>query len=187
MLAQALIFIFNYETFSKTYSSSELNWDSGSKICYWCIKAEDVSSLCAELFPLIQEIWACFTVGISFQGLIKMNAQVASDHFYSTMLLTKWKVGVIKPWNCNYPLGSAQQLCFRMFPIWIQCLLQQRRKAAVQRWACVCLRIDKLAFAEEFASCMFKMENLTSEFFYQVTVYFMYFILLLCTVTANHK
>lgn len=34
MLAQALIFIFNYETLSKTYFSSELKWDSGSKIYY---------------------------------------------------------------------------------------------------------------------------------------------------------
>lgn len=34
MLAQALIFIFNYETFSKTSFSSEQNWDSESKRCY---------------------------------------------------------------------------------------------------------------------------------------------------------
>lgn len=34
MLAPALIFIFNYETFSKTSFSSEQNWDSESKRCY---------------------------------------------------------------------------------------------------------------------------------------------------------
>lgn len=101
-----------------------------------------------------------------------MNAQVASDHFYSTVLLTKWKVGVIKPWNCNYPLGTAQQLCFRMFPIWIQCFLQQRREAAVQMSLCV-YRATDWHLQRSLHCVIFKRENLTSDFFIKL-VYILY-------------
>lgn len=51
----------------------------------------------------------------------------------------------------------------------------------------VCLQIDRLAFAEEFTLCSVENGEFNMGFFYQVGVYFIYFILLLCTVTASHK
>lgn len=115
LLAQALIFIFMWATFCKT--SLFFSWGTEQGFILG---------------------WRTFLApGISFQGLIKRDAQLLSDHFSSATWLTKQKDWVIKRWYCNCP----QQLSLRAFPIWFQCILRERMGVAVQRWTCVCLQI----------------------------------------------